>query len=89
MSALDRITAQAAALGSSQAEDEFSAGHDNPVDAPLSGEWAGDLTPADLATRCGFSPYNDADSSAACEAFEDAYFGTWQGLQSAREEVPC
>lgn len=45
-------------------------------DAPLSGEYAGDLTPDQLMRDIGLDPYETAaeDSSALCDLFEDAYF---------------
>lgn len=85
MSALDTITIRAAALGSGQAEREHASGSEGPVDAPLSGEWAGDLTPRDLHERVGIQSWDDVLCDAAEQAFEDAYFGTWQAIQGE----PC
>lgn len=80
MSAIDTVTARAAAIGSSQAENEFHGGATAPVDSPLSGEWAGDLTPADLHEKVGIKSWDEVLCDAAESAYEDAYFGTWQAL---------
>lgn len=44
--------------------------------APLSGEWAGQLTPNALMHLLGVDPYavDPEDMSALCDAYEDAFF---------------
>ena len=51
-----------------QAEDCL---HDLP--SPLSGEWAGDLTPNELLYTLGLREVAPEDADALCDTFEDAH----------------
>ena len=47
-------------------------------EAPLSGEWAGDVSPSQIARNVGWDPAS-ADSSVdeLADAWERGYFDTW------------
>lgn len=57
--------------------EEYANTHGPRESGPLSGEWADDWTPRDLAEQLGIDPYDDADTlDMCCDAFEHAYYET-------------
>lgn len=64
----------AARLGAEYALNQKASGATEPREAPLSGEWAGEPTPRDIAESVGFSEEDAEGISELCDAWENAYF---------------
>jgi hypothetical protein len=69
--------AKAKANGREYADNGIAAGEQHPQESPLSGEWAGALTPRDVVEMaCGPQTYPIAQDWAIeelCDAWEDGY----------------
>jgi hypothetical protein len=55
-------------------------GAEGPREAPLSGEWADDITLDQIARNVGYAPANDGvstDLDELADAWERGYFDTW------------
>jgi hypothetical protein len=78
--------AQAKANGREYADNGIAAGERFPQESPLSGEWAGALTPRDVVEMaCGPQTYPIAQDWAIeelCDSWEDGYNSAeWPGFQ--------
>ena len=70
---------KAAELGAERARIEQQNGATEPREAPLSGEWADDPTPRDVARNAGY--FEDDDPEIIDEiatAWENGYFDAWR-----------
>ena len=70
---------KAAELGAAYARAEQQNGATEPREAPLSGEWADDPTPRDVARNAGY--FEDDDPEIIDEiatAWENGYFDAWE-----------
>ena len=73
---LERVMAKARMLGRNRALAERASNFDKPQDSPLSGEWADDPTPSDLAAILELT---DPDLiEEACNNYESSYFEAWE-----------
>mgnify|MGYP000471649478 CR=1 FL=1 len=73
---------QAKALGLEYANNGIAAGEREPDDSPLSGEWAGAITPNDLIRMLGGDPASceEWEISDVCDHWEDGYHSAdWPG----------
>ncbi|WNN95097.1 hypothetical protein SEA_MAGRITTE_146 [Microbacterium phage Magritte] len=68
----------AAELGSQQALAERRSGALEPRESPLSGEWAGDVSPSQIASSVGYTGTSDGAVDELCDAWERCYFDTWR-----------
>jgi hypothetical protein len=71
--------AKAKANGREYAENGIAAGERSPQESPLSGEWAGAITPRDVVEMAVGSDtaYHSAEgweSNELCDAWEDGYY---------------
>jgi hypothetical protein len=79
--------AKAKANGREYADNGIAAGEQHPQESPLSGEWAGSLTPRDVVNMAvgRDDAYHDAEgweSNELCDAWEDGYLSApWPGYQ--------
>ena len=76
--------AKAKANGREYADNGIAAGEKFPQDSPLSGEWAGAITPKDVVEMaCGPQTYpieQDWAITELCDAWEDGYNSApWPG----------
>jgi hypothetical protein len=69
--------AKAKANGLEYATNGIAAGERSPSESPLSGEWAGALTPRDVVNMaCGADVFDNAQEwevTELCDAWEDGY----------------
>lgn len=69
--------AKAKANGREYAENGIAAGQRTPDESPLSGEWAGALTPRDVVEMAAgpgtFDGAQDFEVTELCDAWEDGY----------------
>lgn len=73
------ILDKATELGGAYARAEQQNGVTEPREAPLSGEWADDPTPREIARNAGY--FEDDDPEIIDEiatAWENGYFDTWR-----------
>lgn len=78
--------AKAKANGREYADNGISAGEKFPVEYPLSGEWAGAVTPRDVVTMvAGEGAFDNAEGwevTELCDAWEEGYLNAeWPGFQ--------
>ncbi len=70
--------AKAKANGREYADNGIAAGEKSPSDAPLSGEYAGALTPRDVVEMAAgpgtFANAQDFEVTELCDAWEDGYY---------------
>jgi len=77
--------AKARSNGLEYATNGIAGGEKAPAESPLSGEWAGALTPRDVVNMaCGFDAFETAEEWAVtelCDAWEDGYRSApWPGF---------
>lgn len=69
--------AKAKANGREYADNGIAAGEQSPQESPLSGEWAGALTPRDVVEMVAgpgtFDNAYDSEVTDLCDAWEDGY----------------
>ena len=78
---MDNITAvldAAAKHGGERARIEQQNGATEPREAPLSGEWADDPTPRDVARDAGYGGEDAEEIDEIADAWENGYFDTWR-----------
>ena len=66
----------AAKHGGERARIEQQNGATEPREAPLSGEWADDPTPRDVARNAGY--FDDPEIDEIATAWENGYFDAWR-----------
>ena len=65
--------------GGERARIEQQNGATEPREAPLSGEWADDPTPRDVARNAGYFEDDDPESiDEIATAWENGYFDAWR-----------
>lgn len=69
---------KAAELGAERARDEIADGAHQEREAPLSGEWAGDPTPRDVARDAGYEGEDAEEIDEIADAWENGYFDAWR-----------
>lgn len=72
------VEAKAKANGREYADNGIAAGETSPADSPLSGEWAGALTPKDVVNMAAgsdraFDMAQGYEVTELCDAWEDGY----------------
>lgn len=79
MENFDAILDKAAELGGAYARAEQQNGATEPREAPLSGEWADDPTPREVARNAGYFEDDDPEiQDEIATAWENGYFDTWR-----------
>lgn len=79
--------AKAKANGLEYAINGIAAGETDPAESPLSGEWAGSITPKDVVnmavgSETAYDSAEDFEISELCDAWEDGYLGAdWPAHQ--------
>lgn len=79
----------AAEAGTQHALAEIRNGNEAASESPLSGEWAGEPVPADIALNVGYAPSDDAAHEGIDElatAWENAYQDTWRHETEVKAE---
>lgn len=66
---------RAKALGREYADNGIAGGDTSPEESPLSGEWAGAVTPADVVRQLGGDPdtLEEWEVTDICDHWEDGY----------------
>ena len=80
---------RARALGLEYATNGIAGGERAPEESPLSGEWAGAISPRDIVGQLGgdYSKLEDFEVSDICDSWEDGYNSAdWP--EAAEEERP-